>query len=39
MKRAVFIELRIAAFQQQNHKMVIADRVDNVEKENYFDVL
>ena len=39
MKRAVIIELRIAAFQQQNHKMVVAKRVENVEKENYFDVL
>ena len=39
MKRAVFIELRIAAFQQQNHKNVVADRVENVEKENYYDIL
>jgi hypothetical protein len=39
MKRAIFIELRLVALHQQKHKEVIADRVENFETENYYDIL
>ena len=39
MKRAILVELKIAAYQSQNHKEQVESHLQNVESEHYSDVL